>query len=874
MTESRNIAIVGPSPVPFVMGGVENLLSGLQHHINQLTPHHCELLKLPSREHDFWSLLETYESFFRLDVSHFDMVITTKYPAWMVRHPNHVCYVQHRLRGLYDTYSFCGEPVEFRSEIPAVRRVLDLIEDRNLRGSEGIERVFDALRRLRDVASSVPPDVFKFPGPFIRKILHFLDDRALADGGARRFLAIARTVANRREYFPEGAQVTVLHHPSFLVQRPGNRAGGKPYFFTASRLDGPKRIGLIVEAMKQVPHDVDLKISGTGPLDLELRRAAAGDPRIALLGYTPDDRLADLYAGALAVIFVPYQEDYGLITIEAMRAGKPVLTVVDAGGPNEFVTDGETGFSVAPDPAALAEKMTWLAANPGAAERMGETARDRVSGITWERTVRVLLGEELARVENGGPRTGRRDVFRDAPSRDAHSGLAPAGAEDPGTGSALARGAGMTPDVEPGYATEPDGARSAGKAGARVSREPRGKIVLTSTFPIYPPRGGGQNRIYYLYRALARNFDVEIVSVIPHGEPAFRGEIAPGLIETRVPKSQRHQQEEWALEREAGTPVTDVAMPRLVSLSPDYAAALGTALRGADWVVASHPYLLPAIAAQRGEIPLVFEAHNVEVDLKAPVLGQTTAGRALLNLTREVELEACRQAELVMTCSQADARRLDQLCPGTATKALVVPNGVDLASVPFVPWAERQRLRREAGLLGERIAIFVGAWHPPNLEAAERILEFAAALPAVTFLIVGSVAAAFEGRSLPRNVHFTGVVDDDLKAYLLGLADVALNPMTTGSGTNLKMLDYFSAGVPVLSTPFGARGLEVEEGTHVILAEPELMAERLESWDSKAAGEMAARARTLAETRYCWDVIAAPLCERLQARQTNSAVSV
>jgi glycosyltransferase involved in cell wall biosynthesis len=801
-----NIAILGPSPVPFVMGGVENLLTGLQHHINQLTAHHCELIKLPSPERDFWEVLGSYERFFRLDLSHFDRVITTKYPAWMVRHKHQICYVQHRLRGLYDSYGFCGEPTAFAHADPAVKRVLEVVENPGLRGTDGLERAFEALAALRDRATDVPVEVFKFPGPFIRKILHFLDDRAMADGGVKRFLAISRTVADRKEYFPAGAQVTAVHHPSFLPTAPAGQAPGKPYFFTASRLDGPKRIGLLVDAMRAIDADVTLMIAGSGPQEAELRQQAAGDPRIAFLGYTPDDQLADLYAGALAVLFVPYQEDYGLITIEAMRAGKPVLTCVDSGGSNEFVADGETGFSVLPDPAALAEKLRFLAANPAEAEAMAPRCRERAAAITWERTIAALLGPE---------------------AETAISVVAPA--------------------------SQP-----------RRRTEPRDKLVVTSTFGVYPPRGGGQNRLYYLYRALADRYDVEIVSVAPAGDPPFQGEIAPGVTETRVPKSRRHQDAESVLERQVGVPVTDVAMPRLIGLTPDYEAALRKAVQGARWLVASHPYLLPAIEAVRDGQRLIYEAHNVELDLKEPQLSGTRGGRDLLALVRDVEGRAARAADLVLTCSEEDARRLATLyADGLGAKAEVVPNGVHLASVPFVPWSERQARKREAGLAGTVVALFIGAWHPPNIEAAGHILALAAQCPDAAFVLMGSVGAALEGRRLPQNVTLTGVVDDALKAFMLGCADVALNPMCSGSGTNLKMLDYFAAGVPVISTPFGARGLRVQDGEHALLVTIEELADAISGLSRCDLPALTLRARAHAEAQFTWDVSANSLARRL-----------
>ncbi len=804
-----NIAIVGPSPVPFVVGGVENLLWGLQQTLNQKTEHHAELIKLPSRERSFWELLDTYETFFRLDLSHFDMVLTTKYPAWMIQHPNHVAYVQHRLRGLYDTYHFCGEPTAYESSIPAVKRVLDLIGNPSVRGRDGIERVFAALHELRAAAASIPQDVFRFPGPFIRKILHFLDDRAMADGAIKRFYAISQTVADRKEYFPAGAPVTVVHHPSFLAEHPRGRYR---YLFTASRLDGPKRIGLIVEAMRHVPHDVGLKIVGTGPLEAELRALAGDDPRIEFLGFVNDEGLAELYADALAVPYVPYQEDFGLITIEGMRCAKPILTVCDSGGPNEFVVDDETGYSVLPEPKALAEKINYLVENPGAAERMGRNAAQRVAGITWENTVGTLLAE---------PRKPRAETEATA-----------------------------------------------------VVRQKRPKVVVTSTFSVYPPLGGGQNRIYYLYRALAKHYDVEIVSVVPADEKPFRGEIGPSMIETRVPKSQRHQLEESDLERQAGMPVTDVAMPRLISLTPAYAEALSRALIGAHAVVASHPYLVPVIEKLRGDVPLVYEAHNVEADLKEHVLGGTKAGRELIALTRQIEAEAFRKASLLVTCAEADERRLCALYGALASRSAVVPNGVELSTVPYMPPAEREK-----GLAISKSAtptvLFMGSWHPPNLEAAEHVLRFARQLPQVAFFLIGSQCQAFEGRSLPTNVARIGLVDDDMKAFLLHRASLALNPMTSGSGTNLKMLDYFAAGIPVVSTPFGGRGLGAEHGQSLYVSDisgfPAAIRELLA--DSELRGRLASNARALAEESFDWEVIAERFAEALGS-QLDSVVAL
>ncbi len=782
-----NIGIVGSSPVPFVVGGIENLLWGLQSNFNQSTPHHVELIKLPSPEGSFWELLDSYERFFRLDVSHFDMVLTVKYPGWMIQHPNHVCYMAHRLRGLYDTYHFTGEPTTFHATQPDVKRVLEILEQPGGSNRDAIERLFAALHELRGRAASLPQDYFRFPGPFIRQIIHFLDDRAMSNGSVKRFLAISRTVADRAEYFPAQAPVTVAYPPSFLKKFP---QGHYRYLFTASRLDSPKRIGLLIEAMRHVPHDIQLKIAGTGPMEAELRAMAGQDPRIEFLGFVNDDELADYYADALAVPYVPYQEDYGLITLEAMRCAKPVVTCCDSGGPNEFVVDHETGFSVTPNPQALAERLNYLIENPAEAERMGRIAADRVSSITWGSVIEALV-----------------------------------------------------PDAVSTPSASLDSVRS------------RPKIVVTTTFPVYPPQGGGQNRIYYLYKALARDYDIEIVSMAPAGEKAFKGEIAPNLTESRVPKSAAHQQAESEIERKTRIPVTDVAMPRLISMTPAYQETLRRALVDADLVIASHPYMLPVIEAVRGDIPLAYEAHNIEADLKGHVLSGTSIGRELAALTQQVEADACRLSKLIFTCSQEDAYRLEELYGETPAKRFVVPNGVEIASVPFMGPEERAKLQPPGS---PPVVLFMGSWHPPNLEAAERIIEYARRVPHVAFILVGSHCMAFEGRRLPRNVALCGLVDDDMKAFLLHKATLAINPMTSGSGSNLKMLDYFAAGTPVLSTEFGARGLAVEAMREYYQAPEAEFPQAIQALLSDPAlrSQLAAQARREAEARFDWQVLA------------------
>jgi glycosyltransferase involved in cell wall biosynthesis len=380
-----DIAIVAPCPIPYMIGGAENLWLGLQRHLNEHTPHQAEIIKLPSREFSFWELIDSYRHFAELDLTGFDLVVSSKYPAWMVSHPNHVVYMLHRLRGLYDTYDVMNLPQEYADAPPAVLALRAFMAEHAER-REALPEFFARVAALRD-APGVREDLFAFPGPFIRELVHFLDGVGLARTEIRRYGAISAAVGERPGYFPPGADVFVAHPPTGLE---GLHTGRGRYLFTVSRLDAPKRIDLLIAALAQVSARVELRIAGAGPEEARLRELAAPDPRITFCGRVGSAELAELYAGARAVAFIPYLEDFGLVTLEAMLAGKPVITCTDSGGTAELVTDGVTGLVAEPDPAALATAIDRLWASRREARRMGAAGRERAAAVTWDGVVEQL----------------------------------------------------------------------------------------------------------------------------------------------------------------------------------------------------------------------------------------------------------------------------------------------------------------------------------------------------------------------------------------------------------------------------------------------------------------------------------------------------
>src|SRR5690606_3833993 len=131
------------------------------------------------------------------------------------------------------------------------------------------------------------------------------------------------------------------------------------------------RIDLLIAAVQRSATNVPLRIAGTGPDEQRLRSLAGDDDRIVFLGRISEEDLRSEYSRALAVPFVPLDEDFGLVTVEAQLAAKPVVTCRDSGGVTELVENERTGLVVDPDPDAIAHAFDQLAADPERARAMG-----------------------------------------------------------------------------------------------------------------------------------------------------------------------------------------------------------------------------------------------------------------------------------------------------------------------------------------------------------------------------------------------------------------------------------------------------------------------------------------------------------------------
>ena len=344
----RNILIC-TTQVPFTTGGAESHVEGLRRAF-VAAGYAAEVVALPFKWYPpaeimrgalAWRMLDLTES----NGKPVDLVVGMRFPAYVIAHPRKVLWVIHQHRSAYNLW---GTP-------------------------------FDDL--------STYPD-----GARVREWIHDCDRRFLSE--ARKVFANSRTVAERMLRYNRVESEPLYHPPPRAESLRAGDAGD--YVFYPSRLEPQKRQELLIEAMSHARTPVRAVLAG-GTRDREhyeeliKRHGVAG--RVELRGFVEESEMLDLYANALCVCYLPFDEDYGYVTLEAMLSGRAVVVARDGGGATEFVEHGSDGFVVDPDPRAIAEHLDALYADRQRARRMGARGREklRAMNLSWDNVVRRII---------------------------------------------------------------------------------------------------------------------------------------------------------------------------------------------------------------------------------------------------------------------------------------------------------------------------------------------------------------------------------------------------------------------------------------------------------------------------------------------------
>lgn len=341
--------LVVNNAVPFIRGGAEALAETLTENINKLPNLEAELMRIPFKWDPSERLLDEVLLARQLRLVNVDRVIALKFPAYLIEHTHKTIWLLHQFRQAYDLRDPAGPPFGDPNHGAAILEVIQNADN-------------EAFTRCRALFTN---------SPVTRERL-------------RRF---------------NGFSAEILYPPLNDAEQFFNESFSK-YVFAGGRVGPGKRQHLLIEAMRDVK---GLKLIIAGPPDDPSYAAKLGqmielydlkDKVDLRLGFRPRHEIAELVNNSTACAYLPVDEDsLGYVTMEAAEAGKPMLTVSDAGGLLEIVQDDVTGIVSHPDAQSIALALNGLV-HEHRCRRLGKQLRERwkAMNINWSHVLTRLIG--------------------------------------------------------------------------------------------------------------------------------------------------------------------------------------------------------------------------------------------------------------------------------------------------------------------------------------------------------------------------------------------------------------------------------------------------------------------------------------------------
>ena len=344
----RNI-LIATTQVPFTTGGAETHVEGLRRALVQ-AGYNAEVVALPFKWYPPSEIMRSALAWRLLDLSEangkpVDLVIGMKFPAYLVAHERKVLWIMHQYRAAYNLW----------------------------------DTPFDDL--------STYPD-----GAQVREWIRQADNRLIPE--ARKIFANSRTVADRLLRYNNIPSEPLYHPPPRAESLRAGELGD--YIFYPSRMEPQKRQELLIEAARYLRTPAKIVFAG-GSRDQKfyealIRKHGVGSS-VCVRGFVAEAEMIDLYANALGVCYLPFDEDYGYVTLEGMLSGKPVIVAADGGGATEFVEHEREGLIVEPEPQAIAAAIDALYTDRARARAMGERGQEKLKSmkLSWEHVVESLV---------------------------------------------------------------------------------------------------------------------------------------------------------------------------------------------------------------------------------------------------------------------------------------------------------------------------------------------------------------------------------------------------------------------------------------------------------------------------------------------------
>jgi glycosyltransferase involved in cell wall biosynthesis len=214
----------------------------------------------------------------------------------------------------------------------------------------------------------------------------------------------------------------------------------------------------------------------------------------------------------------------------------------------------------------------------------------------------------------------------------------------------------------------------------------------------------------------------------------------------------------------------------------------------------------------------IYDSQNIEVNYHKHSLNYLPFKGKVLKRIETIQRVISEKADVIFSPSQEEIEIFKNKYHVNPSKLILVPNGIDTSRLKPLDYQSKHILKERMGWGYSFHVVFMGSRIKPNIDACKIIINnIANKLSDVAFIIIGSVSELLG--NVPPNVKKVGTLSFSEKNKFLQLSDIGINPVLHGAGTNSKMVEYMSAGLAIVTTRVGARGLDLTHNTDAIIVD-------------------------------------------------------
>lgn len=388
------------------------------------------------------------------------------------------------------------------------------------------------------------------------------------------------------------------------------------------------------------------------------------------------------------------------------------------------------------------------------------------------------------------------------------------------------------------------------------------KLLISDTAVLYPPLWGGPKRIWNLYSNFSKElFNLVYVGVNFNFEKGSKYSFKKindnfNEILCAFPKHYCF----WNVLKKAFFKDHSLDLFPYLWMHTDWQFKYILNSQDANVVICSHPWSILSLNKNNQQF-FIYDAHNCEYLLMDQILRSHFLKSAVLRQVYKIEKAACKRSDLILACSENEKNDLIKLYKLDPDKIVIVTNGATIKGK--IGFQDKQLCRKMLKIQpDEKIVVFIGSYYKPNIDALEFIINtLLSSAKDMKFIILGSVCDFLKDKPLPENIILLGKVSHEELDVALKASDLAINPMFSGSGINIKMLDYMSYGLPIVTTECGARGIKTDGKQPMIISRIDEFYKNIKKLDcdKKLSLKLSADGQELIAKYYNWESISQKL---------------